>query len=88
MPLPFKQRPYLPNNEPLAIVTLASQKEISDQEYKEHYVKLMEEVIRNGNAENVCDEWREGEKCYIPHHEMYHSKKPGKLHIDFDYSAK
>lgn len=56
MPLPFKQRPYLPNNEPLAIVTLASQKEISDQEYKEHYVKLMEEVIRNGNAENVCDE--------------------------------
>lgn len=44
----------------------------------------MNEVIGNGYAEEVHNEGREGEKWYIPHH----SKKPGKLCVISDCSAK
>lgn len=61
---------------------------MKDQEYREHYVKCMDEVIENGEAEGVIDEGKKGEKWYIPHHGVYHSKKPGKLRVVFDCSAK
>lgn len=63
MPLPFKQRPYLPDNELLDIVRLQhlKWKLVNDKDYREHYVKFTEEVIGNGNAERVYDEGKEGE---------------------------
>ncbi len=90
MPLPFKKRPCLPNNEPLAVTRLQHLKRrlMENQEYREHYVKFMEDVIENGDAERVVDEGKEGEKWYIPHHEVYHSKKPGNLRVVFDCSAR
>lgn len=90
MPLPFKKRPCLPDNEPLAVMRLQHLKRrlMKDQEYKEHYVKFMEDVIGKGDAEEVMDGGREGEKWYIPHHGVYHSKKPGKLRVVFDCSAR
>lgn len=45
----------------------------------------MKEVIGGGDAEEVYDEGRHGEKWYIPHHGVYHPKKPDKL---CDCSAK
>ncbi len=38
MPLPFKKRPCLPNNEPLAVTRLQHLKRrlMKDQEYREH----------------------------------------------------
>nr|XP_017209156.1 uncharacterized protein LOC101887079 [Danio rerio] len=90
MPLPFRKRPYLPDNKPLAVIRLQHLKRrlMRDQEYREHYVTFMEEVIEKGNAEQVFEEGREGERWYIPHHGVYHSKKPGKLRIVFDCSAR
>ncbi len=44
----------------------------------------MEDVIEYGDAERVVDEGKEGEKWYVPHHGVYHSKKPGKLRVVFD----
>uniref|UniRef100_A0A1A8DVW7 DUF5641 domain-containing protein n=1 Tax=Nothobranchius kadleci TaxID=1051664 RepID=A0A1A8DVW7_NOTKA len=90
MPLPFKERPTLPDNKQLAIMRLShlKRKLLRDERYKEQYVKFMEEVIEKGDAEEVHDEGKEGEKCYIPHHGVYHAKKPDKLRIVFDCSAK
>ncbi|XP_026054611.1 uncharacterized protein LOC113040501 [Carassius auratus] len=48
----------------------------------------MEEVIERGDAEEVHDEGKDGEKWYIPHHGVYHPKKPDKLRVVFDCSAK
>uniref|UniRef100_A0A1A8V575 DUF5641 domain-containing protein n=1 Tax=Nothobranchius furzeri TaxID=105023 RepID=A0A1A8V575_NOTFU len=90
MPLPFKERPTLPDNKQLAIMRLShlKRKLLRDERYKEQYVKFMEEVIDKGDAEEVHDEGKEGEKWYIPHHGVYHAKKPDKLRIVFDCSAK
>lgn len=90
MPLPFKERPHLPDNKQLAIVRLNHLKRrlLKDETYKEHYVKFMNEVIEKGDAEEIHDKGKEGEKWYIPHHGVYHSKKPGKLSVVFDCSAK
>lgn len=89
-PLPFKERPHFPDNEQLAIVRLShlKRKLQKDETYKEHYVKFMNEVIKRGDAEEVHDKGKEGEKWHIPHHGVYHSKKPEKLCVVFDCSAK
>lgn len=90
MPLPFKERPHLLNNKQLAIVRLNhfKRKLLKDERYKEHYVRFMEEVIEKGDAEEVHDEGKDGEKWYILHHGVYHPKKPDKLRVVFDCSAK
>ncbi|XP_058481739.1 uncharacterized protein LOC131457006 [Solea solea] len=90
MPLPFKERPYLPDNKQLAVVRLShvKRKLLRDEKYKEHYVKFMNEVIEKGEAAEVCEQGKKGEKWYIPHHGVYHSKKPDKLRVVFDCSAK
>ncbi|KAK7884399.1 hypothetical protein WMY93_027522 [Mugilogobius chulae] len=58
-----------------------------NQDYKEQYIKFMEEIIESGNAEQVDDEGCEGETWYIPHHGVRHSKKPENLRVVFDCSA-
>lgn len=90
MPLPFKERPHLPNNKQLAIVRLnhLKRKLLKEERYLEHYVAFMEEVIKTGDAEEVHDEGKQGERWYFPHHGVHHSKKPDKLCIVFDCSAK
>lgn len=90
MPLPFKERPHLPDNKQMAKVRLEHLKgKLSkDQKYKEHYVKFMNEVIEKGDAEQAYSEAKEGEKWYIPHHGIYHPQKPDKLRVVFDASAK
>ncbi|XP_051792767.1 uncharacterized protein LOC127530320 [Acanthochromis polyacanthus] len=91
MPLPFKERPHLPDNKQLAVVRLnhLKRKLLKNETYKEHYMKFMSEVIGKGDAEEVHHEGKEGERWYIiPHHGVYHSKKPDKLRVVFDCSAK
>lgn len=90
MPLPFRERPNLPDNRQLAIVRLGhlKRKLSKDERYKQQYVKFMEEIIEKGDAEEVHDDGKEGEKWYIPHHGVFHAKKPDKLRVVFDCSAK
>ena len=90
MPLPFKERPNLPDNRQLAIVRLnhLKRKLSRDERCKEQYIKFVEDVIEKGDAEEVHDGGKEGEKWYVPHHGVYHAKKPDKLRVVFDCSAK
>ncbi|XP_026214228.1 uncharacterized protein LOC113160973 [Anabas testudineus] len=50
MPLPFKERPHLPDNKQLAVVRLGhlKRKLLRDDNYKEHYIKFVNEVIERG----------------------------------------
>lgn len=90
MPLPFKERPYMLDNRLLAEIRLNHLKRrlSRDERYKEDYVKYMSDIIKRGDAEEAKDDGLPGEKWYIPHHGIYHPKKPEKLRVVFDCSAK
>ena len=63
---------------------------MSDLKYKMDYTDFMEEIIKSGYAEKVnsqvSDEYDE-QVWYLPHHGIYHPKKPGKIRVVFDCSA-
>lgn len=48
----------------------------------------MKEIIERGDVEEVHNEGIKGEQWYIPHHGIYHPRKPTKLRVVFDCSAK
>ena len=52
MPLPFKERPLLPNNHSMAMTRLKhlKRKFLKDSKYKEDYIKFMNEVFSRGEA--------------------------------------
>lgn len=90
MPLPFKERPILPNNKQLAVVRLDHLKRrlAKDERYKEQYKEFMSEIIQRGDAEEVIDNGKGGETWYLPHHGVISPKKPNKLRVVFDCSAR
>lgn len=90
MPLPFRERPQLPNNKQLATVRLKhlKRKMESNPKLKEDYVKFMAGVFEDGDAEEADDSPKEGNTWYIPHHGVYHPRKPGKIRVVFDCSAR
>ena len=93
--------PTLPNNREVAFRHLIQLKRRfkSDRKYKDDYTAFTERVINNGFAEKVphieaesggragpgCSE--EGRVWYIPHHGVYHPKKPTEIWVVFDCSA-
>lgn len=92
MPLPFKSSspPSLPNNKRLAAVRLQYLKKRlkANEQYSVQYKAFMDEMIIKGDAE-PAPETPEGQTVwYIPHHGVYHPKKPEKLRVVFDCSAK
>lgn len=90
MPLPFKERPCLPDNKQLAVVRLShlKRKFNANEKYKNDYVNYMKDITERGDVEEVSTEGTEGEKWCIPHHGIYHPKKTEKLRVVFDCSAK
>lgn len=49
----------------------------------------MREILESGHAERVpADEIEATKRWYIPHHGVYHEKKPGKIRVVFDCSAR
>ena len=90
MPLPFKERPLLPDNRSMAITRLDHLKRrfVKDSKYKEDYVNFMNEVLSRGDAEEAPSlAQEEGVKWCIPHHGVYHPKK-NKIRVVFDWSAR
>ncbi|KAL0172456.1 hypothetical protein M9458_032767, partial [Cirrhinus mrigala] len=89
MPLPFKERPVLPSNKQLAVARLDHLKRrmSKDERYKEQYKEFMSEIIQRGDAEEVNNCGKKGETWYLPHHGVFHPKKPNKLRVVFDCSA-
>jgi len=91
MPLPFKEsKPTMPDNRGLAVSRLAQLKRklSRDEQYHERYKTFLNEMIERGDAEVVPETSVSNCKWYIPHHGVFHPKKPGKLRVVFDCSAK
>ncbi|XP_071123461.1 uncharacterized protein [Mytilus edulis] len=90
MPLPFRERPKMENNKKLAELRLNHLKRrlTNDQKYHEQYKVYMNEMLTRGDAELVTTEGKDGNTWYIPHHGVFHSKKPDKLRVVFDCSAR
>ncbi|KAL7841403.1 hypothetical protein SRHO_G00250940 [Serrasalmus rhombeus] len=65
MPLPFKERPCLPNNKQLAAVRLnhLKRKFIANEKYKDDYINYMTDIIERGDVEEVHDDGTYGETC-------------------------
>ena len=82
----------LPNNKSLTLPRLdkLGQRFDSDMKYQDDYTTFMNDIIAKGYVEKVPKEEasnNHGNVWYIPHHGVYHPKKPGKIHVVFDCSA-
>ncbi|XP_042891382.1 uncharacterized protein LOC122265939 isoform X2 [Penaeus japonicus] len=93
LPLPLKDDEVkLPNSKELAMSRLMSLrgKLQSNKNYHQDYVEFMNELINKGYAEELPNQdlfLNDGQVWYIPHHGVYHPKKPGKIRVVFDCSA-
>lgn len=83
MPLPFRQRPHLPDNRTLAETRLNHLKEVLQrwQKYKKDYTTYMKEILERGDVEEVREDELPGEQWYITHQGVDHPKKPDKLRL-------
>ena len=91
MPLPFKEeKPKLPNNRHMAEKRLENlrRKFDRDDKYFSDYRNFVQDILDHDEAEEVPDEEINSEHVwYIPHHGVYHPKKPNKIRVVFDCSA-
>ena len=95
LPLPFRQQDVvLPNNRNQAVKRAEGIKRrfASNAKYKEDYSRFMKDIIGRGYVKKLSensDTARIGENCwYIPHHGVYHPRKPDKIRVVFDCSAR
>ncbi|KAK0130515.1 hypothetical protein N1851_035257 [Merluccius polli] len=87
---PLRHAPQLPANKRLALVRLKHLKRKLDKnsKFKEDYIRFMEGLFNDGDAERAEDELVPGNVWYVPHHGVYHPRKPNKIRVVFDCSAK
>lgn len=87
--LPFRDRPFLPNNRQQALERLRPLRNRfqKDMAFKEQYSKTIEELLAAKQAEDVINEGKVGEVWYIPHFAVTHPKKKS-LRVVFDCSAR
>ena len=92
MPLPFRQRPSLPNNREYAKKRLNAQSRrmTNNPQYYEKYNQIITDLVANDHAELVpFPDPAIPESCwYLPHHGVDNPKKPGKLRVVYDCSAR
>ena len=89
LPLPFRDAPNLPNNMCVAKKRLEHLKRrlLKDSRYLSDYQKFMDDMIAEGYAVESQDT-DEFNNWYLPHHGVYHHKKPDKVRVVFDCSAR
>ena len=93
LPLPLKDdNVKLPNNKMLAQQRLNKLKVKleKDNQHRSDYKMFIDDMITKGYAEVVPTRdlvRNDGKVWYIPHHGVYHPKKPNKLRVVFDCSA-
>ena len=94
IPLPFRDRNVqLPNNRSQAAQRLHGLRKRfqGDAKYCAEYVNFMSEIIEKGYARKVNTEEQapqQGKVWYLPHHGVYHPKKPNSIRVVFDCSAR
>ena len=93
MPLPLKtQNLELPNSKEIALNRLMKLKRklTSDDRFRKEYNQFIQDIISSGYAERVPvdkSSTRSKKVWHIPHHGVYHKKKPEKIRVVFDCSA-
>ena len=92
--LPFKDRQTpVPSNKAQAwqrAIWLKKRLERDPKLYQD-YKAFMEDILSKGYASKVSPDQKsptKGTAWYIPHHCVYHPRKPGKIRVVFDCSAK
>lgn len=88
MPLPFRNGPpILPDNRAMALLRLSSlrRKLLGNETYLLHYEAFMSNLIQNGHAERIPDCEAQKTDGHMPHHGVYHPKKPGKFSTAVQY---
>lgn len=94
IPLPFrKPQMTMPNNRDQALKRASWQrnKMLHDENYQNDYVNFVNKMLAKGYARKVPEDQLEadpGKVWYIPHHGIYHPRKPQKIRVVFDCSAK
>ncbi|XP_070541303.1 uncharacterized protein [Ptychodera flava] len=94
MGLPFKnERVRLPDNQHYALQRFKGleRKLRNNPKFHADYQKFMADIIEKGYAIQVPNDELDrddGKVWYIPHHGVYHPKKPEKIRVVFDCSAK
>ena len=92
MKLPFRNAAAMnmPNNRIMVekILEWLKQRMVKNQQYHKDYSQFMINMIQDGDAEQVPGTDVENGNCwYIPHHGIYHHKKPTKMRVVFDCSC-
>ena len=93
MPLPFrKESPVMPNNKSIALhrLTKLRTRMETNKRYRGDYITFMNELIERNYAERVPENElanEDGNVWYIPHHAVYHPRKPEKIRVVFDCSV-
>ena len=93
MPLPFKSDDVnLPNNRYQCMKRLQSltKKLLSNDKLCKDYTEFMQKVLDRNHASRVPEnqiKTAPGKTWYLPHFDVYHSKKPEQIRVVFDCSA-
>ena len=90
IPLLLKQEDVrLPCNKHQAAQRLSYLKRKFDknEKFKADYVRLMKAIVAKDYTRNSTMIATPGKIWYLPHHGVYHPKKPGKIRVVFDLSA-
>lgn len=91
--LPFRDNSVnLPNNMIQGQQRLESlkRKMLKNPQFRNDYISFMNKLFEKGFAEAVPEmqlKRDDGRVWYLPHHGVYHEKKPGKIRVVFDCSA-
>ena len=84
MNLPFIKEPNLPNNKFAVMkgLTYLKHRLLKNQPYYHDYKNFMDTIIVQGDAEEVpTNVLHNNHIWYIPHHGLYHPRKPEKLEL-------
>lgn len=93
LPIPFKKNPPdLPNNYLMAKhrLDLLGKRMLKNPDLLEKYSRAIHDYIDKGHAVEVAPNHHpeEGLVWYLPHHAVFHPKKPDKIRIVFDCAAR
>lgn len=91
MPLPLKNTPSMYNRSKIMAMNRFKllQKKLANPTFSQHYHTFMHDILNKGDAELVpLSDIDKPNAWYIPHFGVYHPKKPGKIRVVFDGSAK
>ncbi len=92
LPLPFRENDVIMPNNIVAVTKRAEfqkRKMLKNSQYQADYKAFMDSILSHGYAQKVPEEklkTEEGKVWYLPHHGVYHPKKPGKIRVVFDCS--